>query len=130
MLTPAGAKLLDFGLAKPVTPLATITTLTAAASHTPPVTEEGTIVGTFQYMAPEQLEGKDLDARSDMFSLGAVLYEMVTGQRAFQGKSRLSVASAILEKEPAPISTLKPLTPPALEHAIRRCLAKDAEERW
>ena len=130
MLTSTGAKLLDFGLAKPVAPLATMATLTAAAPHTPPVTEEGTIVGTFQYMAPEQLEGKDLDGRSDIFSLGAVLYEMVTGQRAFQGKSQLSVASAILEKEPAPINTLKPLTPPALEHAIRRCLAKDPEERW
>ena len=130
MLTSTGAKLLDFGLAKPVAPLATMATLTAAAPHTPPVTEEGRIVGTFQYMAPEQLEGKDLDGRSDIFSLGAVLYEMVTGQRAFQGKSQLSVASAILEKEPAPINTLKPLTPPALEHAIRRCLAKDPEERW
>src|SRR3974377_1539855 len=121
MLTPTGAKLLDFGLAKPVTPLGTMATLTAAASRTPPVTEEGTIVGTFQYMAPEQLEGKDLDARSDIFSLGAVLYEMVTGQRAYQGKSQLSVVSAILEKEPAPISTLKPLTPPLLDHVIRRC---------
>ena len=130
MLTSTGAKLLDFGLAKPIAPLATMATLTAAAPHTPPVTEEGTIVGTFQYMAPEQLEGKDLDGRSDIFSLGAVLYEMVTGQRPFQGKSQLSVASAILEKEPAPINTLKPLTPPALEHAIRRCLAKDPEERW
>src|SRR3974377_460824 len=103
MLTPTGAKLLDFGLAKPVTPLGTMATLTAA-SHSPPVTEDGTIVGTFQYMAPEQLEGKDLDGRSDIFSLGAVLYEMVTGQRAYQGKSQLSVVSAILEKEPAPIS--------------------------
>jgi serine/threonine protein kinase len=75
------------------------------------VTEEGTIVGTFQYMSPEQIEGKELDGRSDIFSLGAVLYETVTGQKAFQGKSQLSVASAILEKEPAPISTIKPLTP-------------------
>jgi serine/threonine protein kinase len=91
MLTPTGAKLLDFGLAKPVTALATVATLTAAPSYTPPVTEQGTIMGTFQYMAPEQLEGKELDARSDIFSLGAVLYEMVTGQRAFQGKSQLSV---------------------------------------
>src|SRR5262249_57257021 len=94
------------------------------------MTEEGTIVGTFQYMSPEQVEGKELDGRSDIFSLGAVLYEMVTGQRAFEGKSRLSVASAILEKEPAPITGLKPLTPPALEHAIRSCLAKDPEDRW
>jgi serine/threonine protein kinase len=76
-----------------------------------PVTQEGTIVGTFQYMSPEQIEGKELDGRSDILSLGAVLYEMLTGQRAFQGKSQLSVASAILEKEPAPSSSLKPLTP-------------------
>jgi serine/threonine protein kinase len=95
-----------------------------------PVTEQGAVVGTFQYMSPEQIEGKELDGRSDIFSLGAVFYEMVTGQRAFQGKSQLSVASAILEKEPAPISSIKPMTPPALDHAIRRCLAKDAEERW
>src|SRR5256884_1010651 len=129
MLTATGAKLLDFGLAKEVVPLANGATITAAAQSSP-VTEEGTIIGTFQYMSPEQVEGKELDGRSDIFSLGAVLYEMVTGQRAFQGQSQLSVASAILEKEPAPISTVKPLTPPALDHAIRRCLAKDPEERW
>ncbi len=130
MLTPTGAKLLDFGLAKPAVPLMTGATLTAAATPTTPVTQEGTILGTFQYMSPEQIEGKELDGRSDIFSLGAVLYEMLTGQRAFPGKSQLSVASAILEKEPAPISVVKPLTPPALDHAMRRCLAKDPEERW
>src|SRR5712691_9791393 len=130
MLTLTGAKLLDFGLAKPAVPLTTGATLTAAATQTTPAAREGTIVGTFQYMSPEQVEGKELDGRSDIFSLGAVLYEMLTGLRAFQGKSQLSVASAILEKEPAPISTVKPLTPPALDHAIRRCLAKDPEERW
>jgi serine/threonine protein kinase len=130
MLTPTGAKLLDFGLAKPAVALTTSATLTAAATPTTPVTQEGTIVGTFQYMSPEQIEGKELDGRSDIFSLGAVLYEMLTGQRAFDGKSQLSVASAILEKEPAPISTVKPLTPPVLDHAIRRCFAKDPEERW
>src|SRR5260370_15288566 len=81
-------------------------------------------------MSPEQVEGKEVDGRSDIFSLGAVLYEMVTGTRAFEGKSQLSVASAILEKEPAPISTVKPMTPATLDHAIRRCLAKDPEERW
>jgi serine/threonine protein kinase len=129
MLTPSGAKLLDFGLAKPAVPL-TGATLTAAATPTTPVTQEGTILGTFQYMSPEQIEGKELDGRSDIFSLGAVLYEMLTGQRAFPGKSQLSVASAILEKEPAPISAVRPLTPPALDHAMRRCLAKDPEERW
>jgi eukaryotic-like serine/threonine-protein kinase len=129
MLTPTGAKLLDFGLAKPAAPLSSAVTLTAATRNSP-VTEQGTIVGTFQYMSPEQVEGKELDGRSDIFSLGAVLYEMLTGQRAFQGKSQLSVASAILEKEPTPISTIKPMTPPTLDHAIRRCLAKDPDERW
>src|SRR5258705_6568256 len=130
MLTPSGAKLLDFGLAKAAVPLAAGATLTAAATHTTPVTHQGTIVGTFQYMSPEQIEGKELDGRSDIFSLGAVLYEMLTGQRAFEGKSQLSVVSAILEKEPAPISSLKPMTPPALDHAIRRSLAKEVEKRW
>jgi eukaryotic-like serine/threonine-protein kinase len=127
MLTLNGAKLLDFGLAKPATALASAATLTAGAAQSP-VTEEGMVVGTFQYMSPEQVEGKELDGRSDIFSLGAVLYEMLTGRRAFEGKSQLSVASAILEKEPPPINSAKPLTPPALDHAIRRCLAKDLEE--
>src|SRR6516165_3244616 len=129
MLTPTGAKLLDFGLAKPAAPVLTGATLTAATPRAP-MTEEGTIVGTFQYMSPEQVEGKELDGRSDIFSLGAVLYEMLTGQRAFQGKSQLSVASAILEKEPEPISKLKPMTPHALDFAIRKSLAKLPEERW
>ena len=129
MLTATGAKLLDFGLAKPLSPLASGVTLTAATPRVP-VTEEGTIVGTFQYMSPEQVEGKGVDGRSDIFSLGAVLYEMVTGRRAFAGKSQLSVASAIVEKDPEPISTVKPTTPPALDHLICRCLAKDPEERW
>src|SRR5947209_807822 len=130
MLTPTGAKLLDFGLAKPTAPLTSVATLTAAVTQSSPMTEQGAIVGTFQYMSPEQVQAKELDGRSDIFSLGAVLYEMLTGQRAFQGKSQLSVASAILEKEPAPISTIKPLTPPALDRAIRHCLAKDPEDRW
>jgi serine/threonine protein kinase len=129
MLTSGGAKLLDFGLAKLVAPLASLATLTATKRESP-VTEQGTIVGTFQYMSPEQVEGKELDGRSDIFSLGAVLYEMVTGQKAFAGKSQLSMASAILEKEPTPISVLKPMTPPAVDHAIRRCLAKDPDDRW
>src|ERR1700731_4666553 len=119
MLTPTGAKLLDFGLAKPVSPVASLATLTAATQPSP-VTEQGTVVGTFQYMSPEQIEGKELDGRSDIFSLGAVLYEMLTGKKAFQGKSQLSVASAILEKDPEPISSIRPLTPPALDHAIRQ----------
>jgi eukaryotic-like serine/threonine-protein kinase len=130
MLTPTGAKLLDFGLAKPTAPMATLATLTIAVPQQSPVTQEGTIVGTFQYMSPEQIEGKELDGRSDIFSLGAVLYEMLTGKKAFEGKTQLGVASASLEKEPAPINSVKPLTPPALDHAVRRCLAKDPEERW
>src|SRR5205807_4094467 len=130
MLTGSGAKLLDFGLAKAAPPLAVGATLTAAATRTPPVTQQGTIVGTFQYMSPEQVEGKAVDARSDIFSFGSVLYGTVTGRPAFSGKSQLSVASAILEKEPEPISTRLPLTPPALDRTIRACLAKDPEERW
>src|SRR5215470_1704891 len=129
MLTASGAKLLDFGLAKPTAPLVSGATMTTA-SQSSPVTEQGTIVGTFQYMSPEQVEGKELDGRSDIFSLGVVLYEMVTGRKAFEGKSQLSVASAILEKEPVPIITIKPMTPQTLNHAIRRCLARDTEERW
>jgi len=129
MLTASGAKLLDFGLAKPASPLASGMTLTADTPRAA-MTEEGTIVGTFQYMSPEQVEGKELDGRSDIFSLGAVLYEMLTGRRAFEGKSKLSVASAILEREPAPVSDTKPLTPPVLDHAVRKCLAKSADERW
>jgi eukaryotic-like serine/threonine-protein kinase len=130
MLTATGAKLLDFGLAKPAAPLTSVATLTAAVTQSSPMTEQGAIVGTFQYMSPEQIEAKELDGRSDIFSLGAVLYEMLTGQRAFQGKSQLSVASAILEKEPAPISSLKPMTPPALDHSVKKCLAKFPDERW
>src|ERR1700747_3813862 len=104
MLTSNGAKLLDFGLAKPVAALTSVATLTAAVTQTSQMTEQGAIVGTFQYMSPEQVEGKELDGRSDIFSLGAVLYETLTGQRAFQGKSQLSVANAILEKEPPPFT--------------------------
>ena len=129
MLTSSGTKLLDFGLAKPTAPLADSAARTAAKESTP-VTAQGTVVGTFQYMSPEQAEGKELDGRSDIFSLGSVLYEMLTGQRAFQGQSRLSVASAILEKEPAPISSVKPMTPPSLDRCVRRCLAKDPDQRW
>jgi Tol biopolymer transport system component len=128
MLSSTGAKLLDFGLAKPAAALAAAATTVSAKDS--PVTEQGTIAGTFQYMSPEQIEGKELDARSDIFSFGAVLYEMVTGRRAFAGKSQLSVASAILEKEPDAISVIKPMTPPALDRVVRKCLAKVADERW
>ncbi len=137
MLTKAGAKLMDFGLAKAsglaVAASGSATALTAAVTRTSPVspvTQAGTIVGTFQYMSPEQLEGKEADARSDIFAYGAVLYEMATGKRAFEGKSQISVMSAILEKEPEPISTIQPTIPPAFEHVVKRALAKDPDERW
>jgi eukaryotic-like serine/threonine-protein kinase len=126
ILTKSGAKLLDFGLAKAEPSTSMGKTLTDATPRPLPMTKLGTIIGTVPYMSPEQLDGKEADARSDIFSLGAVLYEMVTGNRAFQGQSEFSVASAILP----PISTLQPLTPPALERTIRVCLAKDPDERW
>jgi eukaryotic-like serine/threonine-protein kinase len=114
MLTPEGAKLLDFGLAKPAVPLAGAATLTEGGAQNRSLTQEGMVLGTFQYMSPEHVEGKELDGRSDIFSFGAVLYEMMTGQKAFPGKSQLSIASAILEREPTPISSIKPLTRPRL----------------
>jgi serine/threonine protein kinase len=130
MLTKAGAKLMDFGLAKEtMSPSLDASALTAGASGQP-LTEKGTIVGTFQYMSPEQLQGHEADARSDIFALGAVLYEMTTGKRAFPGKSQISVASAILEKDPEPITASQPLAPPALDHLARTCLAKDPDERF
>jgi Tol biopolymer transport system component len=94
------------------------------------LTEEGTIVGTFQYMAPEQLEGREVDARADIFAFGALLYEMLTGHPAFSGKSRASLIAAILTADPKPITTTQPLTPPSLERVLRKCLAKDPDERW
>jgi serine/threonine protein kinase len=135
MLTKSGSKLMDFGLAKPhglaasgsMPAFSAVATMTSPAS---PITTAGTVVGTVQYMSPEQIQGQEADARSDLFALGATLYEMLAGKRAFAGKSQLSVASAILEKDPEPLSTLQPLTPPALERVVRKCLAKDPEERW
>src|SRR3954462_10956004 len=133
MLTKSGAKLLDFGLAKAQTPaMAVAATFDAAtAAHpTSPITQQGFLVGTFQYMSPEQVQGKEADSRSDIFAFGAVLYEMATGKRAFDGKSQIGIASAILEKEPEPISSVHPPAPPALEHIVDRALAKDPDERW
>ena len=134
MLTKSGAKLMDFGLAKATPPIAPSSSGLSMTQSTPvgahPLTTQGTIVGTFQYMAPEQIEGKEADARSDIFAFGAVLYEMVTGKRAFEGKSQLSVASAILERDPAPISAASRGIPPALERTIAICLTKDPERRW
>jgi len=129
MLTKSGAKLLDFGLAKAEHGAATLAS-GSMATMSKPLTVEGTIVGTFQYMAPEQVQGREADARSDLFALGAVLYEMITGRRAFAGKSQISVMSAILEKEPEPVSSVQPMASPALDHVIQRALAKDPNDRW
>ncbi len=131
MLTKSGVKLVDFGLAK----FAASTPSTSGLSVLPTqagenLTAEGTILGTFQYMAPEQLEGKEADARSDIFAFGAVLYEMATGKKAFTGKSQASLIAAILDSEPPPISTIQPMTPPALDRVVKTCLAKDPEDRW
>ena len=129
MITKAGAKLLDFGLAKAVRgPMGGAQSMLPT---TPPsLTVQGTILGTFQYMAPEQLEGQEADARSDIFAFGAMVYEMVTGKPAFSGRTQASLISAILRDEPAPIATLQPVTPVLLDHVVKRCLAKDPEERW
>ena len=132
MLTKSGVKLLDFGLAKAMAPaaqpsgLTSLPTVAGAAN----LTQAGTILGTFQYMSPEQLEGKEADARTDIFALGAVLYEMVTGRKAFSGTSQASLISAIMKEEPAPISGIQPMSPPALDRVVRTCLSKDPEDRW
>ena len=139
MLTKAGAKLMDFGLAKAsvaspvVTDSALTSGLTATLTTPPgshPLTAQGTVVGTFQYMSPEQVEGKEADARSDIFALGALLYEMATGKRAFEGKTAASAMAAVLERDPAPISSLQPATPLAFDRLVRTCLAKDPDDRW
>ena len=140
MLTKSGAKLMDFGLAKSTVaglggavtsaPLLSAAKTMSGASPMSPLTTAGAIVGTIQYMSPEQIEGKEADVRSDLFALGAVLYEALTGGRPFVGKSQISVASAILEKDPEPISASQPLTPAAFEYIIHTCLAKDPEDRF
>jgi Tol biopolymer transport system component len=133
MMTKSGVKLLDFGLAKAVAPAgktsgAALTALPTQAGSN--LTQEGTILGTFQYMAPEQLEGKEADARTDIFAFGCVLYEMATGQKAFSGKSQASLISSIMGSEPPPVSRVSPMTPPAFDRVVRTCLAKDADDRW
>ncbi|HVS03802.1 MAG TPA: protein kinase, partial [Thermoanaerobaculia bacterium] len=132
MLTRSGVKLLDFGLARLAAESAEagadLPTMTMGAGR--PLTEEGTVRGTYPYMAPEQVEGAEADARADIFALGAVLYEMATGKRAFDGKSAASVMAAVLRAEPEPLSKVQPVAPPALDHVVSRCLAKDPEERW
>ncbi len=130
MLTKDGTKLMDFGLAKQSRPAPLAAALTEMTTEQSKLTGEGAIVGTVQYMAPEQLEGKEADARTDIFGLGEVIYEMATGKPAFSGKSRASLIAAILTAEPQPITNLQPLTPPALERVVKKCLAKDPDERW
>src|SRR5712691_7080072 len=124
MLTKSGVKLLDFGLAKAMSPVAPQSSLTALPTQ-PGLTQEGTILGTFQYMAPEQLEGKEADARTDIFAFGAVLYEMATGRKAFSASSQASLISSIMSTDPPAISTVQPMSPPALDRVVKTCLAKD-----
>jgi eukaryotic-like serine/threonine-protein kinase len=131
MLTKTGTKLLDFGLAKLKQEVAPANVqLSQLPTANDPLTAQGTIVGTLQYMAPEQLEGKEVDARTDIFAFGAVVYEMATGKRAFEGKSQASLIAAILEREPPPMLSLQPMTPPVLDRVVRKCLAKEPEKRW
>src|SRR5450759_4894134 len=131
MLTKSGVKLLDFGLAKAAASVVQPSDLTSQPTMLPRnLTEKGTILGTLQYMAPEQLEGKEADVRTDIFAFGAVLYEMATGKKAFAGSSQASLISAIMKEDPAPLSAIQPMTPPALERVVRTCLAKDPEERF
>jgi serine/threonine protein kinase len=142
MLTKSGAKLMDFGLAKPMmaaatggaigpitpsTPTMNLASLTSASS---PLTQKGSIVGTFQYLAPEVLQGAEADARSDIFSFGCVLYEMVAGRRAFEGKTQLKVMSSILEDEPPAVSSLRGALPASLDRVVAGCLTKDPEQRF
>jgi eukaryotic-like serine/threonine-protein kinase len=132
MLTKTGAKLLDFGLAKlrqeaaPAAQFSQLATVTGKDA----ITAEGTILGTLQYMAPEQVEGGEVDARTDIFAFGAVVYEMATGKKAFGGKTSASVMAKILETEPPPMSSLQPMTPPALDRVVKKCLAKEPDKRW
>src|ERR1700731_3009721 len=131
MLTKSGTKMLDFGRAKlkqDASPGAGPLSQLPTATHA--ITAQGTILGTLQYMAPEQLEGKEVDARTDIFAFGAVVYETATGKRAFEGESQASVIAKILETDPPPISSLQPMTPPALDRVVKRCLAKEPDERW
>jgi serine/threonine protein kinase len=142
MLTAGGAKLMDFGLAKPLgmqnsgtgtgsaAPSFTAAATMSGPSPLTPLTTAGSVIGTIQYMSPEQIEGKEADARSDVFAFGAVLYEMEAGKRPFQGKSQISLASSILESEPEPVSKLKPNTPPAFDHVVTTCLQKNPDERY
>ena len=129
MLTKAGAKLLDFGLAK-LKPPEQAGDLSALPTQPANLTQQGAILGTVQYMAPEQLEGKEADPRSDIFAFGAVLYEMVTGQKAFCGESQASLIADIMHTAAPVLSATQPISPPALDAVVQTCLAKDPDERW
>ena len=128
MLTREGVKLLDFGLAK--TRQAEADDDAQETKETLQLTQVGEILGTVSYMSPEQLEGRKVDARTDLFALGAVLYKMVTGRRPFAGESRARVSATILTSDPTPMSELQPVTPLTLERVVSRCLAKDPDDRW
>jgi Tol biopolymer transport system component len=141
MLTKTGAKLLDFGLAKPGTVsaaggsasaplLSAAMTVDLPTPQQSPLTQQGVLVGTVQYMSPEQIQGLEADTRSDIFAFGAVLYELATGKRPFNGKSQIKIASAILEDEPPPISEVLKTSLPALDRLVRTCLAKNPDERF
>ena len=129
MLAKPGVKLLDYGLAR-VLADATVPVSSEAPTQQKDLTDGQSIIGTLAYMAPEQLEGKPSDARTDIFAFGALLYEMLTGRKAFTGESQASLIAAILEREPPPISSLEPMSPPALEQTVNTCLTKDPEDRW
>jgi eukaryotic-like serine/threonine-protein kinase len=133
MLTKSGVKLLDFGLAKMAAPTSAVSEMSSLPTEglpSQPLTERGTVMGTFQYMAPEQIEGAEADARTDIFAFGCVLYEMATGRKAFSGKSRVSLIGSILKDEPPPISSIQQMTPPALDRLVQTCLAKEPEDRF
>jgi serine/threonine protein kinase len=130
MLTRSGAKLLDFGLAKMAVPVVSSEADTLGPTAAAPITAKGTILGTFQYMSPEQLEGKETDARSDIFSFGAMLYEMITGRKGFEGSSHASLIAAVMSTNPSPVSTIQPMASPALDRVVKKCLAKSPDDRW
>jgi serine/threonine protein kinase len=129
MLTDAGAKLLDFGIAK-AAPVTAPEAATARVAADEDLTVDGALVGTVGYIAPEQLKGWRVDARSDLFALGAILYEMASGVRAFDGATRAAVIDAVLNRQPAPLATLVPGVPPAFSRIVAKCLSKEIEARW
>jgi len=130
MLTKSGAKLLDFGLAKLRQPASASDGSHATRSFDPALTAKGAVLGTYAYMAPEQIEGEAVDARADIFAFGALLYEMATGRRAFSGDSQASLTASILARHPPSPSSVRTSLPPSFDHLVERCLAKDPDERW